>query len=45
MVTRRFEAAFSDEGDANAMRYVLTVAQWIVLSQRFGIEKAEAPGW
>lgn len=45
MVSRRFDAAFSDEGDPNAMRYVFTVAQWIVLSQRFGIEKAEAPGW
>ena len=45
MVTKRFEAAFSDEGDHNAMRYVITVAQWIVLSQRFGIDKAEPPGW
>ncbi|KAL9078976.1 MAG: hypothetical protein Q9157_002119 [Trypethelium eluteriae] len=45
MVERRFEAAFAGEGDPNAMRYVFTVAQWVVLSQRFGIEKAVAPGW
>ena len=45
VVAERFEAAFSDESDANAMRYVFTVAQWVVLSQRFGIAKAELSDW
>ncbi|KAI9657445.1 MAG: hypothetical protein M1821_003127 [Bathelium mastoideum] len=45
MVAKRFADAFSDNGDPNAMRYVFTVAQWIVLSQRLGIEKAQTPGW
>jgi asparagine synthase (glutamine-hydrolysing) len=26
-----------------AMRFALVVAQWVVLSQRFGIKKAEHP--
>lgn len=28
-------------GEDPSLRYILTVAQWVVLSQRFGIARAE----
>lgn len=34
------EKAF-DGKDASAMRFAFTVAQWVVLGQRFGVKKAE----
>ena len=35
------EKAFGDDFDANAMRYVINVGQWIVLSEKFGVKKAQ----
>ena len=31
------------EKDAKALRFTLIVAEWVVLSKRFGVKKAEAP--
>ena len=37
------DAAFRDDGsnDANALRFVICAAQWVVLAETFGIKKAE----
>lgn len=37
------EKGFGDDGDPNAMRFTLLVAEWIVLSQRFGVRTAAPP--
>ena len=29
--------------DANAMRFAFTVAQWVVIGERFKVRKANAP--
>lgn len=34
-----------EEKNPSAMRAAISVGQWVVLSQRFGVKKAEAPGW
>lgn len=36
------EKAFKNK-DANAMRFAFTVAQWVVIGERFKIKRAEAP--
>jgi asparagine synthase (glutamine-hydrolysing) len=33
------DKAFSKK-DANAMRFAFTVAQWVVIGERFGVKKA-----
>ena len=38
LMTRAFEG-----GDASAMRFVINAAQWVVLSERFGIKRARPP--
>jgi asparagine synthase (glutamine-hydrolysing) len=38
------DGAFGDRRDQSAMRFAFTVAQWVVISQRFGVRKAE-PLW
>jgi asparagine synthase (glutamine-hydrolysing) len=39
------DRAFGPEKDRAAMRTAITVAQWIVLSQRLGIARAEEFLW
>lgn len=36
--------AFGEKKDPSAMRYAMTIAQWVVLSQKFGVARAEPPG-
>ncbi|KAK5134025.1 hypothetical protein LTR08_007030 [Meristemomyces frigidus] len=36
------EVAFGEEADAKALRMVLVVAEWVVLSRRFGVARARA---
>ncbi|KAK5005985.1 hypothetical protein LTR39_005783, partial [Cryomyces antarcticus] len=44
LVSKAFEEGDADlQGKAMAMRFAFTVAQWIVLSKRFGIAKAVPP--
>ncbi|KAF2090147.1 asparagine synthase [Saccharata proteae CBS 121410] len=38
------ERAFERQ-DPNAMRFAFAVAQWVVISQRFGVKKASPPSW
>jgi asparagine synthase (glutamine-hydrolysing) len=35
------DRAFGEKGDPGAMRTALVVAEWVVLSQRFGVSRAE----
>ncbi|KAL8744523.1 MAG: hypothetical protein Q9190_003241 [Brigantiaea leucoxantha] len=39
----RMAKAFDGTGDVVSMRVVFVVAQWVVLAQRFGIQRAERP--
>lgn len=32
--------AFGQEKDSSAMRFAFTVAQWVIISQRFGVKRA-----
>ena len=46
MVNDLLEEAFDDNGDGNsvkALRLVINVAQWVILSERFNVKKAQAP--
>lgn len=38
------DRAFGEKKDPSAMRYAMTIAQWVVLSQKFGVARAESPG-
>ena len=39
LVRRAFE-----EGSAKAMRFVIVLAEWVVIGKRFGVRRAERPG-
>lgn len=38
------DKAFGEKKDPSAMRYAMTIAQWVVLSHKFGVARAEPPG-
>jgi asparagine synthase (glutamine-hydrolysing) len=37
------DKAFGEQGDPNAMRFSFLIAQWVTLSQRFGVKMASPP--
>jgi asparagine synthase (glutamine-hydrolysing) len=41
LVKHHLSNAFGYTSDIKSLRYIFTVAQWVILSQRFGIAKAE----